>query len=511
MKFGFAFLSALSLSEVEAVTNLQYNNKFRRKQQSLDNVTVVPSTVPSVQPSQSVTPSSASSSLPSIALSNKPTLNDQTTNPSSSQSPSTSKSPSSQPSQSPSSAPSLTPSYSPTYELSKAPSSTPTNADSSEPSMTPSSKPTVQTSSTPSASPTLTPTSYPSYIPSPSPSYTIRTNPILDLEMILEGMNEEMESTATQDLWRQITSNQVQVFWESSENVQKSVRTSNDETIMNDNDGDGDNAYSIDVINTFILRQDIITLKQGGIKAGNSNDVISALRIQYYQEVSHRLGPEIKFPTEFSIQPFEAENDKKKYIEELKLMDTIFQSITDSTVREMILDSSPTWSPTKQPSKSPSNVNNPETNRQSNAIIAWTSVLACLIVTMAILSIWFFYVYNRDDDQNTNRQFINICLWKRKRDEENPVISLLATSQNDSGKRRFPIQFMPSENDDKEDDPSVIFIQQDDNLKHTPLVENQSNLSNIVSEGSSQKSKISEEGDEASLKESLIEHGQDQQ
>ena len=138
--------------------------------------------------------------------------------------------------------------------------------------------------------------------------------------------------------------------------------------------------------------------------------------------------------------------------------------------------------------------------------------------------IWFFFIRERDGSSTTTTSCRNedciskLYICKRKKNDDEHSTSLpQPTTQNDtpSVSRQFPIQYMPTnENEDEDDDPSIIYNQVvDDPQKHI-RADYHSNLSNIVSEeeqGSSQHSRLSNDEEETILKESLMEHGQDQQ
>ena len=108
----------------------------------------------------------------------------------------------------------------------------------------------------PSSNPSATPTIQPSMVP----SYSLKDNYIVDLEMIIEGIDEELESTKSQNLWRQLTSIHLQQYW-SDQNLE---------------------LYNTD---TFIARQDVIIRSSSGGKNTNrksdSREITSALKIKY--------------------------------------------------------------------------------------------------------------------------------------------------------------------------------------------------------------------------------------
>ena len=100
----------------------------------------------------------------------------------------------------------------------------------------------------PSSNPSATPTVQPSMVTSCS----LKDNYIVDLEMIIEGIDEELESTKSQNLWRQLTSVHVQQYW-SDQNLE---------------------LYNTD---TFIARQDVIIRSSSGGKIRTGKVIVGKL------------------------------------------------------------------------------------------------------------------------------------------------------------------------------------------------------------------------------------------
>jgi hypothetical protein len=386
-----------------------------REQQSLGTVT--PSIQPSVQPSQRP----SSSQMPSI-------------------NPSTSSSPSKILSQ--------TPSFNPTILPSSFPST------SNLPSIVPSTAP----SRNPSATPTLE--------PSTSPSYTLRDKNIQDLEMIIEGMDLELESSIVQDDWRNITSHHVSQYWKKQQ---------------------FDNVY----VNTYIVRQDVVYRRQnrkfrnGEILSytnfrinarKNNND--GQLKIIYFQNLALRNA---SIDSTVSLDPFAKIEDRQDYINALKgSTNDVFSSVSNMTVRIVNTDM-PSMVPTKAPTTNAPYIQPTRDEpivQHNEAVIALSSILACLIILMICTAIWFIFIHNRN---NLNTRFNDVFSRKSDYHEENDKMQQSTSAEVGF---LFPIKSDESLNDNT-DEHNQIANNEQMHLSRSHE-ESLSIVSNLVSEESSQ-------------------------
>ncbi len=407
------------------VNRINKNNELRlslsREQQSLG--TVAPSTQPSIQPSERP----SSSQTPSI-------------NPSTSSSPSNSLS--------------LAPSFDPTILPSSIPST------SSLPSIVPSTAPSINPSSTPSLQHSI------------SPSYTLKNENIQDLEMIIEGMEFELESSIAQDDWRNITSHHVLQYWKKQQ-------------------------FDYVDVKTYIVRQEVVYIQQNtkfrnwriesftqfrNNNARKNNNYDGQLKIIYFQKFSLRNA---SIDSTLSLDPFARIEDRQDYIKALKkLTNDIFSSVSNMTVRVVNTDM-PSMVPTTEPTKAQATdapyiqpTRDEPIVQHNEAVIALSSILACLIILMICTAIWFIFIHNRN---NLNSRFNDVFSRRSDYPEENDKMQQRSTSAEVGF--LFPIKSDESYND-KTDEHNQIIADEQMNLSRSHE-ESHSIVSNLVSEDSS--------------------------
>lgn len=429
---------------------------IERNQQSLNSV--LPSQRPYMQPS--IQPSTQSSVQPSI----KPNL--LSFNPSA-----------------PSASIELSPS--PSIALSQLPSQYPSINPIVSPTFTPSTF--IRPSHVPSVSPSEF-SQQPSSALSSTPSYTLKYDTIQNLEMVIQNISTELESSIAQDDWRNITSTHVLQFWKQSE-------------------------IDIVKIKTFIVRQDIIerrksirlnkrkaqTLYEDGNKTSKSG-ALSVLKIIFFQEVTLRNASFPIPPAALSLDPFSIDNDIQDYIDTLRMTNDIFATISDLDVR-VVNTHMPSFAPSSEPTnlkitETPSSFPTGNNNNSPNpAVVALSSILVCLIVLMIGTSVWFMFIHKRDGSLCHWRDF---CIKKTNNDSER----LDVVPQSQEVGHPFPIKSESLHNDE---DTNVKDVNTEENDRMDRNQEAHSIGSNLISEESSGHSRASYHyADESTLTTSLV-------
>mmetsp|Transcript_22561 Transcript_22561/g.27669 ORF Transcript_22561/g.27669 Transcript_22561/m.27669 type:complete len:613 (+) Transcript_22561:180-2018(+) len=430
----------------------------------------------SSSPTTTVRPSILPSTVPSISPSNNPSIQ-----------PSLSKNPSAIPSDIPSKVPYIVPSVNPS--LSMQPSQTPIESPSVDPTLSPSynpsvsSQPSMKLSESPSnqpsvsISPSLQPSWAPSSIPSSSPSYSLKSDTIAYIEMILKGIEIELTSSVSQDYWRRITSEHVQTFWQNNNSNQQ-------------------NMTQFESVKTHIETQDLIIEKSTrNLKYGRSSLNELSLRIVYYQEFEYRDSPNFTIPIYAAIGPFDNSNDRDQYIKSLQDGDSdtpiqvqdIFKPLFSIQVATDVDPQSPSLSPIVnfQPSMAPSipGATKPSSSINSKNLVIVVCVLVCIIALMIAMIIWFLFANNDNCDSRGCHNF----WWKKY----NPEVTEEPNAEGDFSSM-IPIK-TPSINKDN-DNIDNDRDKNDDVIENPVQNENDDSIdSHLLSIDSSQQSQISQD------------------
>ena len=335
-----------------------------------------------------------------------------------------------QPSSRPSIQPSLRPTRTSSPSVSQVPSSYPSIVISTSPSSTTSPSTTRSSSPSISTNPSIKPSNKPSFIPSTIPSYSLKNSIIQDLEMVIEGIDTELKSSVAQDDWRNVTSSHVLQYWKQEN-------------------------YGNFYIKTYIERQDIIKQrineenidrgwysnppKSISVSSESPQGAVSkqsmsggAVKIIYFQEIEIRNA---SITAELCLDPFTSDSDRQQYINLLRSKNTIFDSVTNLTIR-VLNTNYPSVAPTDETSIEITSapVFDPSGGQQSQAIIALSSILGFLIIMMVCIAIWFIFIHNRGDAKQN--RLCSMCSRKGNNQQQS------RSTPRGEGEHLFPVNIV---------------------------------------------------------------------